>query len=178
MIFSKSKPDAESVGGWPQFSTELDLSREWIIQFDTLLNGPTNPIQAQQLFDWSTAENDSIRYYSGTATYRKEFDFNGLDQDRYFISLGEVNCLANIYLNGKEVGGVWTNPWILEISDYLMKGKNRLEIDVTNTWVNRLIGDRSVSESNRMTWVTENPYHSSDPLMPSGLLGPVELLHR
>jgi hypothetical protein len=51
-----------------------------------------------------------------------------------------------------------------------------LEIEVTSTWVNRMIGDRGLPEDERITWAAENPYRPGDPLQSSGLLGPVKIL--
>ena len=53
---------------------------------------------------------------------------------------------------------------------------NSLEIVVANLWTNRLIGDSKLPEDQRFTWITGNPFHPDDPLLESGLLGPVELL--
>ena len=59
----------------------------------------------------------------------------------------------------------------------LLKGtNNQLEIQVVNLWPNRLIKDAGLPEKERLTWTTWNPFKPTDPLLPSGLLGPVRLL--
>ena len=55
-------------------------------------------------------------------------------------------------------------------------GQNHVEIEVTNLWPNRLIGDQSLPEDKRITWTTYNPYKKDSPLLESGLLGPVEVI--
>lgn len=52
----------------------------------------------------------------------------------------------------------------------------RLEIKVTNLWVNRLVGDRQPDERNQITFTTSVPYTADTPLKPSGLLGPVTIM--
>jgi len=91
------------------------------------------------------------------------------------LDLGEVKVLAAVKLNGHDLGVVWKTPYALDITRALQSGKNSLEVRVVNTWVNRLVTDAGLPAEKRLTWTTDNPYHPSDPLLPSGLLGPVFL---
>ncbi len=146
----------------------------WSVQFDANRWGPKNPVIFDQLTDWTASNNDSIRYYSGTAVYRTQFDLpNGIGNKNIFLNLGSLSAMAKIKINGKEVGGVWTAPWQINISDAIKAGKNEVEIEVVNTWMNRLIGDRKLPEGQSHTWCTSNPYSANSSLEPSGLLGPV-----
>ena len=83
--------------------------------------------------------------------------------------------MAKVKLNGHNIGGVWTPPYKLNISKYLKKGKNTLEIAAVNNWFNRLIRDKSLPESERITWQTFSYSTAETPLQTSGLLGPVEI---
>lgn len=150
------------------------LDAPWSVQFDANRWGPKNPVIFDQLTDWTASNNDSIRYYSGTAVYRTQFDLpNGIGNKNIILNLGSLSAMAKIKINGKEVGGVWTAPWQINISSAIKEGKNNVEIEVVNTWVNRLIGDRKLPESQSHTWCTSNPYNANSSLKPSGLLGPV-----
>ena len=72
-------------------------------------------------------------------------------------------------------GGVWTPPWRVCVSDYLVSGNNSLEIEVANTWLNRLKGDALLEPEERKSWMALDVLNPGDPLQSSGLLGPVIL---
>jgi hypothetical protein len=55
--------------------------------------------------------------------------------------LGRVEVIAEVELNGKAIGNVWKFPYRLDITEAARPGDNDLEIQVTNLWPNRLIGD-------------------------------------
>ena len=62
-----------------------------------------------------------------------------------------------------------------DITAALRQGSNTLEVDVINSWHNRLVGDHQPG-ANPTTFTTHNKYNASTPLQPSGLLGPVRLV--
>ena len=87
--------------------------------------------------------------------------------------MGRVLDIADIKVNNVSCGIVWTSPYRVEITNALKKGANKLKIEVSDTWHNRLIGDHNLPENERITWTTA-PYRlDKDPLTESGLLGPV-----
>ena len=49
--------------------------------------------------------------------------------------------IAEVRLNNKELGTLWHKPFRIEVGKALKEGANTLEVDVTNLWINRLIGD-------------------------------------
>lgn len=122
-------------------------------------------------------ENPETRYFSGTRSFKHTFDvpkFNG----RLEINLGEVKNVAQIFIDGQEVSTLWKAPFTADISDYV-KGKKKveLEIKVTNTWRNNLIGDSLKPVSERTTYTTFFYFFKEgDQLSPSGLFGPVNLI--
>ena len=85
------------------------------------------------------SENDSIKYFSGQAVYETVFTLEELPQKSLYLDLGHVMVMAKVTLNGQYVGGVWTFPYRLNVTEYLKKGENKLEITVVNNWQNRLI---------------------------------------
>ena len=92
------------------------------------------------------------------------------------IDLGGVKNLAEVVVNGTVSGTVWKAPFRIDVTDLLEPGTNQLNIRVTNLWPNRLIGDQQLPEDKRITWTTHSPYKKESPLLPSGLLGPVQVL--
>jgi hypothetical protein len=93
-----------------------------------------------------------------------------------YLDLGVVHSLARIRLNGHDLGVVWCAPWRVEITRYLEATENELEIEVANLWPNRLIGDSALPEEERVSWTTWSPYTPESPLLPSGLIGPVQIM--
>jgi hypothetical protein len=152
------------------------LQTNWTVQFDNLQRGPRKPVVFEKLTDWTSSANDSIKYYSGTAIYTTKFNFNAkLKSQNTLINLGKITAMAKVYLNGKYVGGLWTSPYTLDISSFVQNGTNELKIEVVNTWMNRLIGDSKLPESERKTWCPVNSYKPDSQLQSSGLLGPVTI---
>ena len=157
------------------FETVKTLNQDWTIQFDKAFHGPSKPIEIHELFDWTTSTNDSIKYYSGTAIYTKTFDWNKEVEKDMFLEFDEINNIAEISLNGKDCGVLWTYPYRKNISKALKNGENTLIIKVTNTWANRLIGDEKLSKQDRLTWSTA-PYRLDETMMvKSGLLGDIKI---
>ena len=94
---------------------------------------------------------------------------------RIFLDLGTVKNLAEVTLNGKALGILWKPPFRVDVTEALKPGANHLEIAVTNLWPNRLIGDQTLPENERITWASIALYKADSPLLPSGLLGPVTI---
>ena len=183
VIFRKAgKPGASGwEGNYPTPETAVSLDQPWEVTFesDQIKRGPAQPVIFEKLMDWTQYSDESIRYYSGTAVYKTSFIFDGkLSEKDFFLDLGEVNCMAKVKLNGNYAGGVWTPPYRLNVTQWLKEGNNMLEVEVVNTWVNRLIGDQNLPEGNRPTWAwpLNNTCKADSPLQSSGLLGPVELV--
>ncbi len=161
---------------YPKATILADLNQDWKVQFDESQRGPKEPVTFNTLIDWTQSADDQIKYYSGSASYQKTFNINALPVDkRILISLGDLTAMAKVYLNDEYVGGVWTPPYQLDITDFIEAGKNTLRIDVVNTWKNRLIGDLKLPESQRETWCPVNEYNADSPLQASGLFGPVTI---
>ena len=151
--------------------TVQTLSPTWTIRFDTASGGPAQPVTGT-LANWSLSADTAIRYYSGTAVYTQSFDWDGRSA-RTWLDLGRVSDIAQVSVNGVDCGVAWTAPWRVDITKALRKGNNKVSIEVSNTWANRLQGDRRLAVSQRITWTTA-PYRlEGRPLPPSGLMGPV-----
>jgi len=130
------------------------------------------------LYDWTNSKNDSIKYYSGTAFYKSKFTLDKYDPGKkLYVGLGPLNGMARVKINGNYTGSIWTAPWNGEISSAAKAGENIIEVEIVNTWVNRLIGDSKLPGNERKAWCFVNPFKPDSPLIPSGLLGPVKIFY-
>jgi hypothetical protein len=155
----------------------LTLDSGWSVSYQPQRGAPAGG-GPTRLIDWSTSPDPGIRYFSGTATYRTRFNVQahyGEAGSRLLLDLGQVRELADVTLNGKHLGVVWTAPFRLDITDAASIGQNDLEVAVTNLWVNRLIGDQQPGVVSRYTFTTIPTYRPDAPLRASGLLGPVSI---
>jgi len=159
-------------------------------------------VTLEKLISWSEHSAAGVRYFSGAATYTKTITVPAdlLGRGRHvYLDLGNVQVVAQVSLNGKDLGILWKPPYRVEISDAVKPGDNALEVKVTNLWVNRMIGDETLPEDSSRNpngtlkewprWVQEGKpsptgrytftswrlWKATDPLQPSGLLGPVVL---
>jgi hypothetical protein len=158
------------------------------VHFDTKWGGPET-VEFPSLTDWSANVDEGIKYYSGAAVYVKTFkpDFDVEKGEKYFLSLGSVKDvgIATVKINGVDKGILWTPPFMTDISNELKSGTNTIEIKVVNSWFNRVAGDelnpdkKQFTSTNIVLW---NNFlgrrQKTIKLQPSGLLGPVTILHQ
>jgi hypothetical protein len=163
----------------PVLSAGMALPGPWIVRFDPGWGGPESVI-FEELEDWTHRPEEGIRYYSGTATYSKTFDMPPTWRNvrtGVWLELGELKNLAEVRLNGMDLGTLWTKPFRADITGALKATDNTLEIDVVNLWTNRLIGDAGQAPENRYTRSdVADEFKQGDPLLESGLIGPVLIL--
>jgi hypothetical protein len=152
------------------------INSPWQVVFDSKMRGPQSPTTFTTLTDWSKSSDDALKYYSGKATYKTIIKINNKPStEKLLLDLGTVKNMATVKINGQFVGAVWAPPYSVDITGAVKKGNNKIEIEVVNLWVNRLIGDAKLPAAERKTWMPINPIKPTDALEPSGLLGPVVL---
>ncbi|MBP1598217.1 MAG: hypothetical protein H6Q05_3594 [Acidobacteria bacterium] len=134
--------------------------------------------------------DEDVKFFSGTATYSKEVTITAAQKAagrRLLLDLGDVQNLARVRLNGKDLGVLWKAPYVADITAAAIVGANKLELEVTNTWANRIAGDEGKPQDQRVTWAgsagrgrggaTGRPATPAAPqLLPAGLIGPVRLV--
>jgi hypothetical protein len=180
VIFRKTAGKSSASGveaNYPEPSLVSDLKGPWTVQFDPKQRGPEEPVIFETLQDWTTSQDERIKYYSGTAFYNCKLSLEKLPENKkVVINLGAVTAMAKVTVNGTYAGGVWTAPYCLNITRLVKQGENEIKIEVVNTWVNRLIGDSKLPAEQRPTWCPVNQYTPESQLQPSGLFGPVQIL--
>jgi hypothetical protein len=177
------------------------IAGPWDVSFPAQ-SAPEQEVTLEQLSSWSDHSDPQVRYFSGTATYRNTFRVAStlLTPGRaVYLDLGRVAVIARVRLNGEDLGILWTSPFRVDITKRVRAGDNVLEVEVTNLWVNRLIGDEQLPEDSartadglltswpqwllegkpsptrRRTFATYRVWKKDSPLQESGLLGPVSL---
>ena len=145
-------------------------------------------------------DDDNVKYFSGTAVYTGTFalpEEYAREDLRLMLELGQVFVMAEVFVNGDSLGILWNEPYEVDVTKSVREGENRIELRVTNQWVNRLIGDEQLPvdfkaegehytewpawmqnpghgrPSGRTTFVAHKHWQAGDALLPAGLVGPV-----
>jgi hypothetical protein len=150
----------------------------WDVGFQPNRGAPAK-IAIDHLSSWSESSDVGVKYFSGTATYTGRIQATAAwfqKGARLWLDLGSVKNLAEVAVNGKPLGVVWKTPFRVDATEALRPGANAVEVKVTNLWVNRLIGDQQPDAAQKYTYTTQPFYQADSPLLPSGLLGPVEVV--
>jgi hypothetical protein len=177
----------------------LSLAGPWALRFPPGWGAPPQ-VRLGRLTSWSERPEAGARYFSGTAEYRQSFTVPAAmvrSGQRVVLDLGRVKNLAEVRLNGRDLGVLWKAPFRLDVTGRVKAGRNSLSVRVTNLWPNRLIGDAQLPEevewqgnaiaawprwlvegrprpkTGRFTFTTWRFYRKDSPLLESGLLGPV-----
>lgn len=160
---------------YPAKEVIATINSPWTVEFQEAHRGPENAVTFETLTDWAKNDNLKIKYFSGTAVYTNTVQLSELPKSQVYIDLGKVMVMAKVKINGQYAGGVWTSPYRLNVTPYLTKGSNKIEIEVVNNWRNRLIGEKKLPENEIFTFQTFTYLNKDTPLQESGLIGPVEI---
>jgi hypothetical protein len=155
------------------------LAAEWQMSFEAGRGAPEQPITVTTLQSWSESSDPGVRFFSGSATYSTTVKAPAFAAgDQVLLHFAEVHEIARIKVNGKDAGTVWAQPLTLRVDPWLTQGENKIEIEVTNLWPNRIIGDLQPDAATHFTSTNITAYRANSPLLPSGLIGPVEWIVR
>jgi len=149
----------------------------WEVSFPPNWGAPPQ-VKLDNLVSWTAYPDEGVKYFSGTATYRKALEAPQTwfrSGAKLVLDLGKVKEIAEVSVNGKPLGILWKPPFEADVTGALKPGANHLEIKVTNLWPNRIIGDQQPSAAKQYTFTIYKPYTKDSPLLESGLLGPVTL---
>ncbi|MFD0796563.1 glycosyl hydrolase [Maribacter chungangensis] len=164
------------------------------VSFDSLVDWSAHPKDSINYYSGTAS-------YTKTIVLNEE---ETKKDTRIALDLGQVYIVGEVLINGKPVTVSWMPPFQVDITDYVKNGENQLAVLLTNQWSNRLIGDERYPANDggyklgphratdltmpewytnneprpkgkRTTFTTAPFYKANDALMPSGLLGPVQL---
>jgi hypothetical protein len=161
------------------------LDQPWTLSFSGW-RAPPERLTLKQPALWSDLAPDRVRFHAGSGSYATQIDLprHLLARDvRLMLDLGAVHAMAEVMVNGRLAGRRWIAPFRLDITAFVQPGRNTIVITVTNTWHNRLVGDRALPEAERVAWVYPKLRGTKDwlpagdaPLLPAGLAGPVRIV--
>ena len=173
----------------PALPAALPVDGPWQVTFQAKRGAPASAT-LPQLASLSTNADPGISHFSGQATYHKALNIPAelLAADReLYLDLGEVAVIAEVTLNGKDLGTLWRAPFRVDITAAAKPGTNELVVRVTDLWINRLIGKATSpwpewlatglipADYAKTTFVTWKHWKADDKLVPAGLVGPVVL---
>ncbi|MBW4028739.1 MAG: glycoside hydrolase [Acidobacteria bacterium] len=153
------------------------INGPWTVAFQADRGAPPS-INMDKLISWSDSTDSGVKYFSGTGTYTTTLQASAdwfQKGAHLWIDLGDVKNMAEVTVNGKNLGMVWHAPYRIDATSALKPGANEINVKVTNAWVNRLIGDEQPGTTVKYTFTDVKPYRANSPLLPSGLLGPVQI---
>jgi hypothetical protein len=173
------KPTSETTRTLPVVSESrvATVDGPWTVAFQPDRGAPPS-ITLNALASWTDNSDTGVKYFSGAGTYSKTIQADAswfAKGESLYLDLGDVKNLAEVKVNGKDLGVTWHAPYRVNVTDVLKPGPNQVEIKVVNAWVNRIIGDLQPGATKYSFTVVES-YKADSPLMPSGLLGPVTVI--
>jgi hypothetical protein len=171
-----AEANGKTASNYPLTRVQTTLAGPWTVNFDPKWGGPEKVV-FDQLINWTNSPDPGIKFYSGTAVYHTTFTLPAQSTEGpLWLDLGEVDVVAAVRLNGRDLGVVWTKPARVDITAAVKAGNNDLEITVVNLWPNRLGHDESLPKEQRLTETNIHKFSPASPLLPSGLVGPVSVL--
>jgi hypothetical protein len=157
----------------------IDLTDNWELSFNTEMGGPET-YRIDTLKSWSEVDDEGVKYYSGKATYTRDFtvEENALKESEAYVVFDDIQEMARVFINGSDCGIVWLPPYKANITHWLKPGNNTITVQVINTWNNRIVGDLTNPDKKQYTStnVKTSKFKPNGPLLKSGLMGKAEIL--
>jgi hypothetical protein len=160
----------------PEQTLLTTIPGPWEISFPPNMGAPKKVVM-DKLESWTLNPDEGIKYFSGTAIYSKSIAAPKSwfqKGTRLILDLGNVGDLAEVNVNGFPAGILWKFPFRTDITGFLRKGTNKIEIKVTNEWTNRLLGDQNAPADKKILKSGLRVFGTRN-MNDSGLLGPVTI---
>jgi hypothetical protein len=155
----------------------VPVKSDWTLEFPPHWGAPSH-LAISSLKSWTDFEDTGVRYFSGTATYHTVVHLDSkqlASGHELWLDLGDVHEIAQVRINGTSLTPLWIKPYADRVDRLMHPGDNQVDVEVTNFWPNRIIGDLQPGNEHRYTSTNIRAFSSSSSLLPSGLLGPVTL---
>ena len=178
ILFAKTPTKAVAVDDFAPLRTRLSIDEPWAVRFKPFDVAPFDAT-FDRLVAWPERPEPDIQHFSGTATYSTALNVADAASDaQTWLNVGPMRGVARVRMNGVDAGTIWCAPWTLDVTHALRAGENKLEIDVTNPWVNRLLFELAKPKDKRATSLSVSPRLTGVTPQASGLIGPVLLQTR
>ena len=177
VVFRKSTTEKSHTVPKQTETKVASVEGPWQVAFQSGRGAPPS-ITMDTLTAWNESSDPGVKYFGGVGTYTKSIQASAdwfSKGSRLWLDLGDVKNLAEVSVNGKDLGVVWHAPYRIDVTSALKPGKNDVVIKVVNAWVNRFIGDEQPGAT-KITFADVKPYRAKSPLLPSGLIGPVAVV--
>jgi hypothetical protein len=166
----------------PHFSKVINdkiylVPGKWNVQFDRNFGGPEKQQVFDELKNWPLNTDPAIKYYSGTARYTNSFNKNKISGYQSLrLQFDSIYNVATVKINGIDCGTLWTAPYSVDITKAVTEGENKIEVEVTNTWHNRLVGDNLLPIEKRISWTTAPFRLKEKSLLLAGIIGNIQII--
>lgn len=162
----------------------VELSGLWNLRFLESIPEVHNLPDSVSLGSWTDVSFENAKTTMGTGCYTTTFRIeNPASAQDWLLSLGDVRESARIRINGREITTLWAVPYSCSVGQYLLPGKNTLEIEVTNLPANRIadmdcrgVKWRIFKDINIAALGYKKGTYAHWAPVPSGLLGPVRIV--
>lgn len=160
----------------------INVDKGWTLSFVESEPQITGQYKINKPGSWTEINHPDAKRNMGAALYSASINVKDVKADNWLLDLGDVRESARLRINGKEVACLWSVPYRVNVGEYLKKGNNLIELEVTNLPANRIAD----YDRNKVEWkifkeinFVKLGYVKGDfsdwEIIPSGLLGPVSL---
>lgn len=177
---NKSIPEhATATSNIPAIDIVSVLSNPWDVEFSNKSSDETFQIRLDSLTDWSQSSDPRVRFFSGSATYKTTLDIpEDTDLTNLYVQFEKIGVVATVSINGTLIeSALWSVPYRTNISSYVKKGSNLLEIKVANLWRNKIIEQSTSTVLDSNFYMLYKPdIAAGESLSPSGIWGDVKVI--
>lgn len=180
------KPVQKSLPLWPYVKEQpvsLQLDHGWTLRFKESVPAVPGTFHIDTPCSWTELGDSLALRTMGTGVYSLDVSLPSVKADDWILDLGDVRESARVKINGKDAGCAWAVPFRLRVGRFLKKGRNHIEVEVTNLPANRIadldrrgVDWRRFKETNMVNLHYKPSYYGDWQPMPSGLNSPVRLI--
>ncbi len=152
VVFDEELEECTTIEKAEELVSSMDISKDW------KFTGNGKVLLLENLIGFEKLED--MKYFSGTVKYEKVIEVVKT-KDSYILSLEQVSECARVFVNGTLVGDIIKRPYTIDITNYLVEGKNTIRIEVANLLINRMIDPELETPLYEDVVIDEWPYFTN-----------------